>query len=101
MTDPSNRNQIGWAKCMLRAAKRCTTKEDQEDLFRFILNPDDTFDICEPTFMSVDTTDDTIIQKFQSMKIGDDEKKEDIEFENVIDHNGATCYIKTVPLGCT
>ena len=39
-----------WADIMLRAAGRCRSDEDQKNFMRFILNPDDSFDIPENVY---------------------------------------------------
>ena len=94
-----------WADIMLRAAGRCRSDEDQKDFMRFILNPDDSFDIPEPTFMDCDTTADVLIQKVQSMKIIDTEEEKEceveIELQNEIVTNGGTTFIKVTPVKCT
>ena len=93
--------QQSWADIMLRAAQRCTSDADQKDFFKFILNPNDTWDVPEPTFMEISTVGDIIIPKFQSMTIKDegDEKNSsvEVEFTNTIRTNGGTTFISVMP----
>ena len=98
MEDASSHSQEGWANIMLKAARRCTSEEDQKDFFRYILNPDDSFDIPEPVFMEIDTNPkETLIESFYTLKVQDEEKERDVEMRNTVYTNGNTTYITTTP----
>ena len=96
LSDPANLTQAGWCDIMLKAAQRCTTDDDQKDFFRFVLNPNDSFDIQDPTFMTVDTDQKVLIEPFQTINL-DDEKKEECVMKNTIHTNGGTTFIQTRP----
>ena len=90
-----------WASIMQNAASRCITTQDQKDFFRFILNPNDSWDVPEPTFHAVDTNEKIVIQHLERMTIsGEDEKETEIMFENDVKIVGGTTFIKVKPVKC-
>ena len=104
MKNTTQHTQASWADIMLRAARRCQTDEDQKDFLRFVLNPNDTWDVPEPVFQPIDSEGDVIIQKMQSMTVKDNEEEKqsevDIKLENTIHTNGGTTYIIAKPVEC-
>jgi len=100
MKNTSQHTQKSWCDIMLRAANRCTTDDDQKDFFRFILNPNDSWDVTEPVFETIDPSKDVLIQKFQSMQLKEEEKQSDIQLENVVHTNGGTTYINVRQVEC-
>ena len=96
--------QKSWADIMLRAAHRCRSDEDQKDFMRYILNPNDSWDVPEPTFMTIDTQPDVILRTVQSMTIKESEEEKEceieVELQNEITTNGGTTFIKVTPIKC-
>ena len=105
MAGTTQHTQQSWADIMLRAARRCHTDEDQQDFFRFVLNPNDSWDVQEPTFHTIDSESDVLIQTIQTMTVKDSEEEKqsdvDIKLENTIHTNGGTTYINVKPVKCT
>ena len=97
--------QKSWCDIMLKAASRCISDADQKDFYRYILNPDDSWDIQEPTFGSVDPDQEIKIQTTEkyNIKREDDEKTstETVTTHNQIHTNGRTTYITATPVVCT
>ena len=102
LKETQNHSQMSWCHTMLRAAERCQSDDDQKDFFRFILNPDDSFDVQDPVFMEIDSTKDVLIDGVQqiSVKECDDEKERDtvVCMANEVHTNGKTTYIKSSPI---
>ena len=105
MAGTTQHTQESWADIMLRAARRCHTDEDQQDFFRFVLNPNESWEIQETTFMPIDSEPDVLIQKIQTMKVtnSEEEKQSEVEIklENSIHTNGGTTFITVRPVECT
>jgi len=101
MAGTTQHTQESWADIMLRAARRCHTDEDQQDFFRFVLNPNESWEIQETTFMPIDSEPDVLIQKIQTMKVtnSEEEKQSEVEIklENSIHTNGGTTFITVKP----
>jgi len=96
LKDEANHTQAGWCDIMLKAARRCRTHEDQKDFFRFILNPNDEFDIPEPQFMDVDTDQQVLIQPFDKIETDDEkEARKDCLMKNTCHTKGGTTFIQT------
>lgn len=94
--------QKSWCDIMLKAASRCNSDQDQKDFFRFILNPDDSWDIAEPTFMTVDSEAEILIKSVETLPLvntddENDEKQTEYTVENTIRTNGNTTYITVTP----
>ena len=104
MAGTPQHNQQSWADIMLRAARRCHTDEDQKDFFRFVLNPNDSWDVQEPVFQSIDSESDVLLHTIQTMTVQDPEEEKhadiDIKLENTIHTNGGTTYIMVKPVKC-
>ena len=100
--DCAQHSQTNWADIMLRAARRCKTDEDQKDFFKFVLNPADSWDVTEPTFMNIEPHTEVLINTVQSMSISetDDEKDNDIVMHNDVSTVGGTTYITVKPVEC-
>ena len=97
----SHHDQQSWADIMLRAAKRCTSDADQKDFFRYIINPNDSWDVPEPTFMEIDSSADVLIPKMQRMTLQHEEEKSmDVELKQEVDTKGNTTFIKVTPIKC-
>ena len=94
MQSAQSHTQASWADIMLKAAERCKSDEDQKDFFRFILNPNDSWDVPEPTFKNI-TDEDILIQRIERLTIHDPEEEKDSEItlHNNIHTNGKTTYI--------
>ena len=101
MENTTQHTQASWADILLKAARRCHTDEDQKDFYRFVLNPNESWDVPEPTFHTIDSESDVLIQKTQTMTITDHEEEKqsdvDIKLENTIHTNGGTTYITVKP----
>ncbi len=93
--------QKSWCDIMLKAANRCTSDEDQKEFFRFILNPNDSWDVQEPTFMEVTPGKDIILNSTDTITVveEEDEKQstETLTVKNSIHTNGNTTYITVTP----
>ena len=104
MNGTNQHTQISWAQIMLRAAKRCETDEDQKDFLRFVLNPEETWDVPEPVFKPINSEADVLIQKMQTLTVKDTEEEKqsevNIKLENTIHTNGGTTYIVAKPIEC-
>ena len=102
MNGTSRHTPHSWADIMLKAAERCVTSEDQKDFYRFILNPDDSWDVEDPTFIDVDQSDPICLHTMERMTIfsEDDEKHEEVILRNTIKVNGGITYISTIQEEC-
>ena len=102
--DCAQHSQQNWADIMLRAARRCKTDEDQKEFFKFVLNPADSWDVQEPTFMNLVPSEEVNINTVQSMFISetDDEKESHtkIVMHNDVTTVGGTTYITVKPVEC-
>ncbi len=102
MKECPQHTQKNWADIMLRAARRCQTDVDQKDFFKYILNPNDSWDVPEPSFMRIETESDVCINTLQTMsiKVDGEEKESEIEFHNDIKTVGGTTFIQVKPVEC-
>ena len=94
--------QKSWCDIMLKAASRCNSDEDQKDFFRYILNPNDSWDITEPTFMNVNPEADILIKSVETIPQvqadnDNDEKQSEQTVKNSVRTNGNTTYITVTP----
>ena len=103
MQGTSRHTPQSWADIMLQAAERCVTEEDQKAFYKFILNPDDMWDVEDPTFIDVNTSEPIVLNTMERMSIRseDDEKNEEIIMRNKIKVNGGITYISSIPEECT
>lgn len=77
-----------WADILLRNAKYCKTEEDQQDFWRFILNPSDSREFKDPTFV-----------KMEEAKMCDAETTaEGSDVYNEFEQIGGTMFVRTKPI---
>lgn len=93
-----------WCDIMHRAASRCITDDDQHDFIRYMLNPDESWDIPDPTFLKVDPNQDVLINEIERMTITEDDEKQSekiIMHRNQVKTVGGKTYIVSTPIKCT
>ena len=103
--ESSCHSQSSWADILLRHTKYCITKEDQQSLYNYILNPEDTRDFVNPTYEDIPLVDSVNINRFEKMLVSnpEDEKeqKTEIALENEIYTKGNTTFVITKPITLT
>ena len=78
-----------WADILLRNAKYCKTDKDQQDFWRFILNPKDNREFKDPTFIKVE----------ENITLTPGEVENDgVKLRNKYHQTGGTMFIRTTPL---
>jgi len=96
--------QQSWCDIMLKAANRCISDADQKDFFRFVLNPNDSWDVTEPTFMPVAPEKEIKINTIDTFQISEVEDEKEsmgtVTVQNKIHTNGKITYITSTPAVC-
>jgi hypothetical protein len=78
-----------WADILLRNAKYCKTDKDQQDFWRFILNPKDNREFEDPTFIKAE---ENIALTPEEVANGD------VKLRNEYHQTGGTMFVRTMPL---
>ena len=94
--------QDSWADILLKHSQYCVTKEDQQSLYNFILNPSNSREFVEPKYVDIPIVNSVDINRFEKMVVNDpDEEKEtetEINLKNEIYTRGGTSFIITKPV---